>query len=632
MIIGKCPSCGGPVKFQSAASVLAVCEYCTSTLLRHGEALENIGKMAALQDDPTLLQIGSEGVYRGVHFGIIGRIQMRYEDGLWNEWHILFDDMRYGWLGEAAGEFYVTFEKALPAAPPPFATLQVEGRVDLGGKFYQVTDIESATCIAGQGELPFTVGPGYEAPVVDLRLDAEFATIDYSDDPPRVFFGERIEAKALKLANLKDDRAAEYGEAKDLGLSAFKCPNCAAPFALSSGKIKSYGCTSCGALLDTGNKDVQMIDKVQKAMDYPLLLPLNTKGKLDGIEWELIGHMRRNSSDDFAWSEYLLFNAASGFRWLSESGGHWSYLWNTTQPPKVLGNSAFYANTEFEHFEKYEARVVHVLGEFYWRVRLGDTAATDDYIAPPQILSREKAKKEVTWTVGRYMPVEEVQAVFKPKTALPAPRGVSPNQPSPFKAAVPRLWKQFAWLTIAILALQLVFAFRSNKVYSESMDFAPGTEQSSTTQPFQIKGSTGSVVVRNDTNLSNGWASINYTLVDPKSGQTWSEAHELSYYEGREDGESWSEGSKRDEVVFYNVPPGEYRLNVAVELPDDAKSAVNGQIAVERGHASWLNWLLLQIALLILPFYGTWRARNFENQRWADSDHPRGGGDDDEDD
>ena len=44
---------------MSAASVLAVCEYCTSTILRKGEALENIGKMAALQDDPTLLRIGT---------------------------------------------------------------------------------------------------------------------------------------------------------------------------------------------------------------------------------------------------------------------------------------------------------------------------------------------------------------------------------------------------------------------------------------------------------------------------------------------------------------------------------------------------------------------------------------------
>jgi len=631
MKIGKCPSCGGPVKFRSEASVLAVCEYCTATLLRQGEVLENIGKMAALQDDPTLLQIGSEGVYKGVHFGVIGRIQMRYEDGLWNEWHILFDDMRYGWLGEASGEFYVTFEKTLPLAPPAFAGIKVEDRIDLGGKSYQVTDIESATCIAGQGELPFTVGPGYEAPVIDLRLDGEFATIDYSDDPPRVYFGERVQAKSLKLANLKDDKAAEYGEAKDLGLTAFNCPQCAAPFQLSSGKIKSYGCTSCGALLDTGSKNVQLIAKAQEAMDYPLLIALGSKGKLDGIEWEVIGHMRRGSSAGFAWSEYLLFNQASGFRWLSESDGHWSYIWNTEYPPKLAGTVATYKNTQFEHFETYEAKVIHVLGEFYWRVKLGDTAATDDYIAPPQILSREKTKNEVTWSVGRYMPVGEVQAVFKPKAVLPAPKGIAPHQVSPYKESVPRLWKQFAILTVIILVLQLAFAFRATKVHTDSIEVAPGSEQALTTEPFQVKGSTGNLVVRTDTDIMNSWASLSYTLADPKSGQTWSEGHEVGYYEGRDDGESWSEGSRRDEVVFYGVPPGEYVLNVGAELAPDATKSMSGKIVVERGHPSWLNWLLLQLLLLVIPFYGIWRERSFEAQRWADSDHPRGGSDDDDD-
>jgi len=85
-------------------------------------------------------------------------------------------------------------------------------------------------------------------------------------------------------------------------------------------------------------------------------------------------------------------------------------------------------------------------------------------------------------------------------------------------------------------------------------------------------------------------------------------------------------------VVFYNVPPGDYRLNITGELAPDASDALEGNLKVERGHASWLNWLLLQTLLLIIPFFGTWRARRFETRRWADSDHPRGGSDDDDDD
>ena len=89
-----CPSCGAPVRFQSAASILAVCEYCKSTLVRHDLNLEDVGKMAQLQTDGSPLQLRVEGKYRGVHFGVVGRIQLRFEHGLWNEWHLLFDDMQ----------------------------------------------------------------------------------------------------------------------------------------------------------------------------------------------------------------------------------------------------------------------------------------------------------------------------------------------------------------------------------------------------------------------------------------------------------------------------------------------------------------------------------------------------------
>ncbi|MDB5805560.1 MAG: hypothetical protein JWN73_2882 [Betaproteobacteria bacterium] len=631
MKIGKCPSCGAPVKFRSEASVLAVCEYCNSTLLRQGEVLENLGKMAALQDDPTLLQLASEGSYKGTHFAVIGRVQMRYEDGLWNEWFLLFDDQRQGWLGEASGEFYVTFEKPLPAAPPNFADIQVEQRVELDGKYYQVTDIESAMCIAGEGELPFSVGPGYEAPVVDLRLEQQFATIDYSDATPRVYFGERVDAKSLALTNLKEPESLDQAEAKNLNLAAFDCPNCAAPISLSNDKTKSFGCTSCGSLLDINNRKAQLVAKAQEVLSYPVALELGSTGKLDGTDWEVIGFMERGSTN-FSWGEYLLFSRGKGYRWLSESSGHWSYLWNTTQPAKVVGTSAWYENKEMAHFESYEATVKYVLGEFYWKVRFGDTTETDDYVAPPQILSREKTPREVTWTVGRYMPVDEVQAVFKPKKPLARPSGVAPNQPSPYEGEIRLLWKTFCWLSLTILVLQMAFAFRTVKVYSENIAIEQGADQSATTQTFTVRGNTGNLVVHNATDVANSWADLSYTLVDPKSGKTWNEAHELSYYEGSDDGESWSEGSKTDDVVFFGVPPGEYKLNLSADRPDDATGPINAAVKLERGHPSWLNWLLLQIALLILPFWGSWRASSFEKQRWADSDHPRGGSDDDDDD
>ena len=119
-LTASCPSCGAPVVFKSASSILAVCDYCQSTLVRHDQALEDIGKMAALVEDRSPLQMGAEGSYKEVHFALIGRIQIRYSQGYWNEWHLLFDDMRTGWLSEAGGEYVLTFMQHVMEALPAF--------------------------------------------------------------------------------------------------------------------------------------------------------------------------------------------------------------------------------------------------------------------------------------------------------------------------------------------------------------------------------------------------------------------------------------------------------------------------------------------------------------------------------
>ncbi|MDQ5903421.1 MAG: hypothetical protein QG672_1012, partial [Pseudomonadota bacterium] len=144
MKTASCPSCGAPVEFKSTASLYAVCEYCRSTLLRHGEDLENIGRMADLLEDSSLIQIGTEGKFRGVHFGVIGRIQLKHESGIWNEWHILFDDGRAGWLSEASGEYVVSAQVAVKEEIPPFESLQPEMAVTLAGRSFTVTDLETA--------------------------------------------------------------------------------------------------------------------------------------------------------------------------------------------------------------------------------------------------------------------------------------------------------------------------------------------------------------------------------------------------------------------------------------------------------------------------------------------------------
>jgi len=77
-------------------------------------------------------------------------------------------------------------------------------KVQLKGQWFEVRNLESAHCIAGEGELPFKVGTGYDAPVADLLGEKNaFATLDYSEDTPLVFIGEHMEFDALHFSGLR---------------------------------------------------------------------------------------------------------------------------------------------------------------------------------------------------------------------------------------------------------------------------------------------------------------------------------------------------------------------------------------------------------------------------------------------
>ena len=205
----SCPGCGAAVKFVSAASLLAVCSYCRASLLRRDLDVERIGTMAQLVADATLLQLGAEGVYRSAHFAVVGRVQVRYDEGGWNEWYLVFDDGRAGWLGEAAGEYTVSFETPLVGRAPAWEALQAGGTLTLEGVTYEIADVRRARVVGGEGELPFRVDGGYETAAADLRTDgARFATLDYSEaasgTPPRLYVGEVVEFTALALRGLRE--------------------------------------------------------------------------------------------------------------------------------------------------------------------------------------------------------------------------------------------------------------------------------------------------------------------------------------------------------------------------------------------------------------------------------------------
>jgi hypothetical protein len=161
--------------------------------------------MGALLEDGSPLQLGAEGVWRHVRFAVVGRVQVRWADGGWNEWYCVFDDGPAGWLGDAAGEHTLSFPATVAEPLPDWKDLAVGARVTLGGVAYEVTDLRRATVVGGEGELPFRVDAGWPTATADLRTSsARFATLDYAADATRLYLGDVVELASLGMRGLRE--------------------------------------------------------------------------------------------------------------------------------------------------------------------------------------------------------------------------------------------------------------------------------------------------------------------------------------------------------------------------------------------------------------------------------------------
>jgi len=460
-----CLSCGAPVNFRSHASVMAVCEYCNATMLKDADTVRYIGKMSAVLEDYSPIQVGSSGAFGSRNFNVVGRIQLRYAHGMWNEWYLVFDDASTGWLGDSSGLYVITTVREATKTLPSFDDILPGRQYDMGGQRFTSSEKQVAQCIGGQGELPFKVEEGWEAKVADFRSGASFVTLDYSDgEQPAVYNGTSVTLADLKMQLLREDDQIKASAGKFRGkLDALDCPSCGSSIKYIPGVTSNLVCPACAAALDAAGPEATVLAAGESVAQRLTTLQLGATAKIQNADYTVIGAMIRADEEGTEWNEYLLYSTRNSFFWLVETDEGWFRATVQHKWPEwasLEAESATLDNVKYTKLYDYTATVNYAAGAFNWRVAAGDTVQVYEFENGDASLAAEVTAQEMTWS--RSTPVEwsQVKAWFGDGILGSAPAAkAGSSKPGSIQS-------KFLWWILGLNAVPLVFAFSHTFLYT----------------------------------------------------------------------------------------------------------------------------------------------------------------------
>ncbi len=633
-----CPVCGAPLAFRFDDSFVRICAACKSAVVRGDRGLETMGKVGDLTPIDSPLRLFADGRYGSQSFLLVGMAQIRHgAGGLWQEWYARFDGT-WAWVSEAQGRFFLMFEKP-GVTVPSFEAIAPGAKVAIAGHEYTVGEVDVATFASALGEIPYRLDPASSFRFVDLADGhGGTATIDYGapdgSDEPTVYVGQQVPIAELAI------RGGEVQHASEQRTQGRKlaCPNCNGALELRApDQTLRVGCPYCDHLISVERGLASVLAK-QPSKPQPRIA-LGSKATFSEGELTVIGYLRRSAFVANAWwpfHEYLLYAPTIGYRWLVQSDGHWSYV-QPLAPGAVQTPAVFYEGATFDHYQVSNLRVDEVHGEFYWRVEIGERVASDDYIAPPAMLSCERGETEVTWSLSSYVTLAELErALGAPVKNLDPPIGIAPNQPYPLAGIG----------TVASLAFGLLFVLAvvrsggadDRLVFSETLqipmssspalpaDAAEAPSNVVFTEPFALRAG-DNVAIETHKVLVNDWAYVAIDLVNEQTGGVISFDANLEYYSGVSDGESWSEGSFETTQYLAPLEAGTYvmRLEGQQGAPEPEMAVrVTVRQDVFRGVQLWFALGALGVLFLGLALH----ALRFKKKRWENSSVRPSGGDD----
>ncbi len=425
------------------------------------------------------------------------------------------------------------------------------------------------------------------------------------------------------------------------------CPQCATPLPCRDpANSRYFGCFRCRTFFRANPvapaSGAQRLDSFKQPLEPGPSLPLGAVAELGGYHCRLTGYQVRGEKQDrlAEWREYQLRPAAplagddpADFPLqLAEYQGHWLLIRRAGQFPDARGprstQDGSWEDTtgcNYNLWHRYQPLVRDAVGEFDWNILTDEDLKLEEYISPPyQLVSEQLRDAKPTWYLAEYLETERVaQAFGMPTRQLPVRHGVGAAQPNPTQGW-PLLVRLAGLVATLLTAAQLVI-FALKPEIDATQEFTvfeadrAGYQQMIPSNSFQISGPSALAVTLEIPDLTNHWVEVTASLVNEQTGRGYEFTRSIEYYEGTEGGERWTEGSRTTEAVLSAVPSGRYHFNFYPTV-DKGTVAVALNLRIRENTPLWSNFFLVLGGLSLLPVGVWWRRRNFEQDRWSNSD------------
>ncbi len=195
----KCPSCGAPLPLEHRFVRMVTCQYCSTVSEVTDSGLDPTGKTAKLVPLPTQFAVGQTGKLRGRPYRIVGRVRYGYDEGVWDEWYLAFDDGDAGWLEEDEGEYLLSRQERLRTPAPPFDQAMAGTAFQVNGHSFFVTERTRARIAGSEGQLFFRAVPNRPVNFVEGNIGGRIAYLEYTEDAIEFGIGEPIGREEIQV-------------------------------------------------------------------------------------------------------------------------------------------------------------------------------------------------------------------------------------------------------------------------------------------------------------------------------------------------------------------------------------------------------------------------------------------------